>query len=127
MRQITITDGVDTVVLMKDLEFTIQPTMVGTRSTMASGRTVMDIVGEKVMLEIPTGWLSLSDLAKLKMMIRKNHLLTISYPDVEGDKVEQFIVDHPVYRAFRYDENGVDLWYGVTITAEQYGVDTISG
>lgn len=89
---------------------------------MASGKTVMDVVGEKITLEIPTGWLSAADLARLKAMIRRSHLLTISYPDVDGDKTDLFFVDHPQYKAFKYGADGVEQWYGVTLTATQYGV-----
>jgi hypothetical protein len=113
------------VTLLPDLVFTIQPETVGTSETMASGRTVMDIVGEKITLNIPTGWLSADDLAKLKGMIRRSHVLTITYPDVDGDKSDLFFVDHPVYKAFRYGADGVEQWYGVTITAAQYGVTTV--
>ena len=122
MRRITISDGDSTVTLLPDLVFSISSETVGTREVMASGRTVMDIVGEKTTLEIPTGWLSAADLALLKQMIRRSHLLTVSYPDVDGDKTEQFYVDHPVYKAFKYGADGVEQWYGVTLKMEQYGV-----
>lgn len=122
MRRITISDGDNTVTLLPDLVFSISSETVGTREVMASGKTVMDIVGEKTTLEIPTGWLSAADLALLKQMIRRSHLLTVSYPDVEGDKTEQFYVDHPVYKAFKYGADGVEQWYGVTLKMEQYGV-----
>ena len=122
MRRITISDGANTVTLLPDLVFSISSETVGTREVMASGKTVMDIVGEKTTLEIPTGWLSAADLALLKQMIRRSHLLTVSYPDVEGDKTEQFYVDHPVYKAFKYGADGVEQWYGVTLKMEQYGV-----
>lgn len=122
MRRITISDGDNTVTLLPDLVFSISSETVGTREVMASGKTVMDIVGEKTTLEIPTGWLSAADLALLKQMIRRSHLLTVSYPDVDGDKAEQFYVDHPVYKAFKYGADGVEQWYGVTLKMEQYGV-----
>lgn len=125
MRRITISDEYNTVVLLPDLVFTIQPETVGTRETMASGKTVMDIVGEKITLEIPTGWLSASDLALLKAMIRRSHVLTITYPDVDGDKTDAFYVEHPVYKAFKYGADGVEQWYGVTLTATQYGVSAV--
>ena len=125
MRRITISDGFSIVTLLPDLVFTISPQTVGTRETMASGRTVMDVVGEKITLEIPTGWLSASDLAMLKSMIRRTHVLTISYPDVDGEKTDRFFVEHPVYKAFKYGADGVEQWYGVTLTATQYGVSTV--
>lgn len=125
MRNITISDGVQAVTLLPDLVFTIQPETVGSFETMASGKTVMDIVGEKITLNIPTGWLSAADLAKLKSMIRRSHVLTITYPDVDGDRSDLFYVDHPVYKAFKYGADGVEQWYGVTLTATQYGVTTV--
>lgn len=125
MRKITISDGESTVTLLPDLVFEIRPETVGTTATMASGKTVMDVVGEKVTLEIPTGWLSAADLGKLKAMIRRSHLLEIRYPDVDGDKSDFFFVDHPVYKAFKYGADGVEQWYGVTLTATQYGVTTV--
>ena len=125
MRKITISDGAQAVTLLPDLVFTIQPETVGTVANMASGKTVMDIVGEKITLNIPTGWLSAADLAKLKSMIRRSHVLTITYPDVDGDKSDLFFVEHPVYKAFKYGADGVEQWYGVTITATQYGVTTV--
>lgn len=125
MRRITISDGDNTVTLLPDLVFSISSETVGTREVMASGKTVMDIVGEKTTLEIPTGWLSAADLALLKQMIRRSHLLTVSYPDVDGDKTDQFYVDHPVYKAFKYGADGVEQWYGVTLKMEQYGVSGV--
>ena len=125
MRRITISDGTSMITLLPDLVFTISPETVGTRETMASGKTVMDVVGEKITLEIPTGWLSASDLATLKSMIRRTHVLTISYPDVDGEKSDLFYVDHPIYKAFKYGADGVEQWYGVTLTATQYGVSTV--
>lgn len=125
MRRITITDGTETITLLPDLVFEIKPETIGTQATMASGKTVMDVVGEKIMLEIPTGWLSPADLAKLKGMIRRSHLLTVSYPDVDGDKTDRFYVNHPVYKAFKYGSGGVEQWYGVTLTMTQYGVTTV--
>jgi hypothetical protein len=125
VRKITISDGENTITLLPDLVFSIQPETIGTRETMASGKTVMDVVGEKITLEIPTGWLSAADLAALKAMIRRSHLLYISYPDVDGEKSDMFYVDHPVYKAFKYGADGVEQWYGVTLTATQYGVTTV--
>lgn len=125
MRRIVITDGVDTVTLLRDLVFTIGRATVGTKAAMASGRTVMDVVGEKISLEVPTGWLSAADLATLRQMISRSHLLTVSYPDVDGDKTEQFYVEHPVYKAFKYGDDGVEQWYGVTLNMEQYGVSGV--
>lgn len=125
MRRIEITDGENTVVLLSDLEFTITPESVGETVTMASGRTVRDHVGIKNVLEIPTGWLPASDLALLCRMIARGQMLTVRYPDADGDHEEEFWIDPPQRKAFSYDADGVKQWYGVTLIASQYGVTTV--
>nr|DAG49812.1 MAG TPA: hypothetical protein [Caudoviricetes sp.] len=108
---------------MRDLVFTIQPKDVGATATMASGKTVMDIIGVKNELNIPTGWLSVADLRVLRSMINTKHVLSVTYPDVDGDKTRNFLLDQPLYKAVIYDDDGVSQWCGVTITATQQGVD----
>lgn len=125
MRRISITDGENTVILLKDLEFEIKPEFVGETAVMASGRTVRDHVGIKNTLHIPTGWLSPADLNLLNRMIGAGQVLTIRYPDVDGDHEEEFWVDPPVRRSFSYGPDGVKQWYGVELTAYQYGVSTV--
>ena len=112
-------------VLLMDIEFEIRPEFVGETATMASGRTVRDHVGIKNTLHIPTGWLSPADLARLCQMIGAGDVLTIDYPDVDGDHSGEFWVSLPVRRAFSYGADGVSQWYGVELTAEQYGVSPI--
>lgn len=123
MRKMRITDGKRSVTLLSDLEFTITPKMVGVTQTMASGRTVTDYVGTKTFLTVPTGWLSASDLLILRRMIRENHVLTVEYPDLDGDKVGAFMVTEPAYKAFKYGDDGVTQWYGVTLSMEAQEVE----
>lgn len=125
MRRITITDGNNTVTLLSDLEFTYKPEIIGERATMASGLTVTDVVGVKNRAEIPTGWLSPSDLALLKAMITQNVTLTVRYPAVDGDREDLCYVSMPEFKAFKYGEDGVTQWYGVTLSIEQVGVDSV--
>lgn len=108
---------------MRDLRFTITPETVATTATMASGKTVMDVVGVKDVLEIPTGWLPVGELSKLREMIKKSPALTVSYPTVGGEKTDVFVVDQPECKAFSYGDDGVTQWYGVTLTMRQQGVD----
>lgn len=108
---------------MRDLVFTIQPKDIGATATMASGKTVLDIIGVKNELKIPTGWLSVADLRTLRSMINARHVLSVTYPDVDGDKTRSFLFSQPEYKAIIYDEDGVSQWCGVTITATQQGVD----
>ena len=122
MRQITISDGTNVVTLLPDLEYTIVPQSIGTTATMASGRVVMDFVGEKNMLTIPTGWLPAADLVRLRDMIRRVHLLDITYDEPEGEKTAKFLVEQPEVKSFKYGASGVSVWYGVTLKATEYEV-----
>lgn len=127
MRNITITDGMDSVSLLSDLEFTFKPEVVGERAVMASGKTVMDVTGIKFKAVIPTGWLSVADLRTLKAMISRNVTLTVSWPSLDGDRTDECYISLPKFKAFRYGRDGVTQWYGVTLELEQVGVDPIEG
>lgn len=125
MRRIKISHGTESVTLLPDMRYTITPVAIGSTATMASGRTVMDFVGEKNVLTIPTGWLSASDLARLRAMIRRYHVLDITYDEPEGERTAAFLVDQPEVKSFRYGASGVEQWYGVTLTATEYEVVTV--
>ena len=123
MRNIKITDGTNTVTLLSDLKFTITPEFVGTTATMASGKTVRDIVGVKNTLTVPTGWLSAADLSLLRQMIYKSHILMVMYPDLDGDKTAEFYIEPPELKSFKYGADGVEQWCGVTLKMEQYDTE----
>lgn len=125
MRRIRISHGSEVVELLPGLRYTITPVAIGTTATMASGRTVMDYIGEKNVLTIPTGWLSASDLARLRAMIRRYHVLDITYDEPEGERTAAFLVDQPELKSFKYGASGVDQWCGVTLTATEYEVVTV--
>lgn len=116
VRNIIITDGTDTITLLNDLVFDLKNEEISVSATMASGRLVKDVVGYKDVLEIPVGYLSLTDMSTLRSMINRNRgLLEITYPTPNGDRTSPFLVEQPAYTTFSYDENGVAVWKGVTI------------
>lgn len=121
---IIITDGADTLHLLPEIEFDIVPVEVAHAATMASGREVRDWIGYRNTLNIPTGWLSASDLALLNRMIRVSHALTVTYPTPEGDRTSVFYFTLPTMRAFQYGSGG-SVWYGVTLTASESEVHTV--
>ena len=55
-------------------------------------------------------------------MLRQYHLLDILYDTPEGEQQSKFLVRQPALKSFRYDADGVSMWYGVTLTATQYEV-----
>lgn len=115
MRNIIITDGIDTINLKTDLVFQLDYEAVGVTKTMASGKIVRDIVGYRPMLNIPTGYVEKADIIKLKNMINSGRFLSITYPSVDGDKTQTFLVEPPTFKSFKYDDDGISIWYGVTL------------
>lgn len=115
MRNIFISDGVNTVVLRNDLVYELKYEEVSVVKTMASGKRVKDIVGYRPVLNIPTGYLSLPDLTRLKNMINSGQFLKVTYPGVGGVESKYFDIAPPVFKSFKYDDDGVSIWYAVTL------------
>lgn len=115
MRNIVITDGVNIVELQNDLVFEIQYETLNKRKTMASGKDKIEIIGYKPVLQIPTGYVKLEDLEKLKSMIFSGEFLTVTYPTVGGYRTALFSIEPPAFKSFKYDDDGVTVWYGVTL------------
>lgn len=123
MRNITITDGQNTVTLRNDLIFELGYEEVGTKRTMASGKQVKDIIGYRAILTIPTGYLELADYVRLSGMIRSGKFLQITYPGVEGEKTGMFDIEPPTNKTFKYGDDGVTMWYAVTLTCTAQEVE----
>ena len=119
-KSIEISDlqGFVTIKLLPGITFEIEPKRICKKQTMASGLTVIDIIGYKNILTIPTGWLYPDRLDALIGMIRANPYLKVKYPYLSGWKEETFLFEMPKLKAFRYDENGAEC-LGVTLEAEQ--------
>lgn len=118
MLRYVFSDDVETITLRRNLKIAVTPEPIEREVDMISGRTVKDVVGYKDVLSLPVGYLSLEDNNKLCQMITRNHgLLTISYTDATGDHTEKFIVKPPTWTSFKYDDDGVAVWEGVTIQA----------
>lgn len=120
MRNIRITNPNnedESVKLLDDIEFKIIPEEENISSKMASKRIVKDVIGYRDTLEIPVGYLSVEDMAKLRTMIRKtNGFLNLEYDTPDGDRSELFVIDDIPLTAVKYNDNGVAVWLNVTIT-----------
>ena len=120
MRNIRITNPNnedESVKLLDDIEFKIIPEEENISSKMASKRIVKDVIGYRDTLEIPVGYLSVEDMAKLRTMIRKtNGFLNLEYDTPDGDRSDLFVIDDIPLTAVKYNDNGVAVWLNVTIT-----------
>lgn len=123
MRNIIISDGVNSVELLNDLVYEIEYKELNKKKTMASGKIKKEIIGYRPVLKIPTGYVKLNDLRKLKSMILSGGFLTVTYPGVDGDHTGLFDIEPPLFKSFKYDEDGVTVWYGVTLTCSAQEVE----
>ena len=123
MNSIVISDGQQSITLLPEIEFSTTPVRIGSSSVASNGRTVLDIIGYQKRLNIPTGWLSASDVTSLTEMIKTNPVLSVSYPVTGGEESGYFVFELPELRAFKYDSNGVAQWYGVTLEAVSQEVE----
>lgn len=117
MRNISISGVMGTVMLSNDITFSVTPEPIETSTTMISGKVVIDTRGMRNTLKTPLIWLTTEQLELLKRMIAAERILTVTYPDVDGDRTERMVFEMPTYRAFKFDENGVKYYYGVTLSA----------
>ena len=118
MRNLVISGNVGTVAL-RNITFSITPKPVETVATMVSGKTVVDTRGMRNVLTTPTVWLDGDNLSTLRQMISAERILSVTYPDTDGnDTTEKMLFTQPTYRAFKYDDEGVTCYYGITLTAE---------
>ena len=123
MRNIIISDGVDAVELRNDLVFEIQHEELSKRKVMASGKIKKEVIGYRPVLNIPTGYVKLEDLQKLKRLIMSGGFLRVDYPGVDGDKFGYFDISAPKFKSFKYDNDGVSVWYGVSLTCRAQEVE----
>ena len=123
MRNIIISDGVNSVELLNDLVYEIEYKELNKKKIMASGKIKKEIIGYRPVLTIPTGYVKLNDLRKLKSMILTGKFLTVTYPGVDGDRTALFDIEPPLFKSFKYDEDGVTVWYGVTLTCNAQEVE----
>lgn len=124
-KSIKITDGkTATIFLLAGIEFEIEQRRICKKQTMASGLTVIDIIGYKNILKIPTGWLPSAELEALIFMIKVNPCLTVTYPYLGGWREDTFIFELPMLKSFKYDDNGAE-YLGVTLEAEQASAEAI--
>lgn len=88
---------------------------VSISTEMASARIVKDMIGHRT--EIEAEWdAPPADVAKLCSMIELNPFLTVEYFDPKnGDSIEDFEIDHPKPKVFRY-KNGEPMWRGIQLT-----------
>ncbi len=114
---LVVTDGSSTVVIPLGTDYSIAKSRIGSSATASDGRTVLDIIGNKVTLNVSDMRLSRETALTLAQMIESSPFLSVTYPDVSGSVTMDMLFDIPKLQAYEYDSDGVSQWCAVSITA----------
>ncbi|MCC8131411.1 MAG: hypothetical protein LIO72_06690 [Ruminococcus sp.] len=117
LASIVITDGSSTVTLPAGSEFSISRTRIGSTATAADGTTVLDVIGNKIMLAISSLKLTEAKLSALISKIEGSPFLSVTYPDISGTVTADFLFEIPKITALEFDDEGVSDWREISLTA----------
>lgn len=86
-------------------------------ATMASGKTVRDIIGWRAEISATWEWVPAGLLSQLLPIARAGAFVEIQYPDSIGvDASGMFSIEIGNQKIFKF-VNGVPMWYNVELTA----------
>lgn len=90
--------------------------VVYTETTMASGKTVMDIRGYRPGFTASWEWLPAGLLAQLLPLLRQGGYFRVEYPDSTGEIESDLMkVKAGGQKIFKF-KGGEPMWYGLTLT-----------
>ena len=86
-------------------------------ATMASGKIVRDIIGNRIELTASWEWLPADVLVSIVSLARQMEFVQIEYPDpVKGDTSGIFSIEIGSQKIFRF-RNEKPYWYNIELTA----------
>lgn len=114
--KIIISDGITTITMPRTKKISISGQEVANEVTMASGKTVKEMIGFRTKITAEWDYVPASTIAALHTMLRQGGYFTVGYPDPDGtDKSGKFSISYPTSKIFKF-VSGVAMWYGVTLT-----------
>lgn len=84
-------------------------------ATMASGKTVEDVVGLRPVLRASYGYVPAEDMAKLNSFVLEGGFHRVEAPGIGGDITGKFKITPPSYEVFKYIA-GEPMWCNVSLT-----------
>ncbi len=116
MTQITISDGVTTIIMPKVRKVSVGGAEVAKEVTMASGKMVKDVLGHRTVITAEWDYVPAATMAALINLLRTGGYFTVGYPDPDGtDKSGAFSISYPKPGIFKF-KSGVPMWHGVKLT-----------
>lgn len=83
--------------------------------TMASGRTVKDILGYRSKVTAVWDWIPVETVTRLLQMLRGGDFLWVEYPSPTGTASGYFEIEYPSLNVFCY-RAGEPVWHNMTLS-----------
>lgn len=124
--QITIAKGSASVTMPRVRDITYGGEQVAIEATMASGKTVRDVIGFRPNVRAVWDWVPAETIKALNALLRQGGFFQVTYPTPDGEKTEAMSVPFPTMDVFAY-RNGVPMWHNITLTMEAQEVTRYAG
>jgi len=82
--------------------------------TMASGKTVKDVLGYRTVITAAWDYVPAASITQMLALMRSSPFLYVEYPAPGGDESGLFEIEYPMLTVFTY-KNGAAVWHGVTL------------
>lgn len=88
---------------------------VSITATMASGKTVEDVIGVRQTITASYGYVPAADIVTLNAIVREGGFHRVQAPGIDGDIDAYFKIAPPSFEVFKY-VSGVPMWSNVSLT-----------
>lgn len=121
--EIKISKGADSVTMPRTRSISVGGDEVSTSTTMASGKTVKDVVGYRRTITAKWDYVPAASITALLGLLRQGGFFSVEYTDPEdGETSGVFDISPPTLDIFAY-RGGAPIWHNVTLTMTAQEVD----
>lgn len=124
--QITIAKGSVSVTMPRVRDITYGGEQVAIEATMASGKTVRDVIGFRPNVRAVWDWVPAETIKALNALLRQGGFFQVTHPTPDGEVTESMTVDFPDMEIFAF-RGGVPMWHNITLTMEAQEVTRYAG
>lgn len=83
--------------------------------TMASGKTVKDILGYRAKITAVWDWFPAEQATELLNLLKTGAFLWVEYPSPDGNDSGFFSIEYPTLSVFCY-RDGITVWHDMTLS-----------
>ena len=112
---ISTPDGSQSITMPRTRDLRLSPKEECKEITMASGKTVKEMVGIRQVITATWDWVPADTITALCAMLAQGGYFRVAYPATDGDQAGMFAIPPPSPRVFRY-RDGVARWRDISLT-----------